>query len=152
MPIRGCAEIFMLLVEEEIEPMPIYEYACLDCRKRVNIFFRTFGDADKGGAICPLCSGTNLHRLVSRVAVMKSEESRMEDLADPSLLSGLESEDPRALANFMRRMSDETGEPLDAEMTEVLGRLDAGESPETIEQSLPELADDSGGGMDDLGI
>jgi len=77
----------------------------------------------------------------------------MENLADPSLLSGLDSEDPRALANFMRRMSDETGEPLDAEMTEVLNRLDAGESPEAIEQSLPDMADTSGGsGGDDLGI
>ncbi|MCB0185157.1 MAG: zinc ribbon domain-containing protein [Caldilineaceae bacterium] len=133
--------------------MPIYEYVCLDCRKRVNVFFRTFSDSGTGEAHCPTCSGTKLHRLVSRVAVMKSEESRMENLADPSLLSGLESEDPRALANFMRRMSDETGEPLDAEMTEVLNRLDAGESPEAIEQSLPDMADTSGGsGGDDLGI
>lgn len=133
--------------------MPIYEYVCFDCRKRVSVFFRTFSDASKGNAVCPDCSGTKLRRLVSRVAVMKSEESRMDDLADPSLLSGLESEDPRALANFMRRMSDETGEPLDAEMTEVLDRLDAGESPEAIEQSLPDLGGADGGGVpDDLGI
>jgi Flp pilus assembly protein TadB len=75
----------------------------------------------------------------------------MENLADPSLMAGLESEDPRALASFMRRMSDETGEPMDAEMTEVLDRLEAGESPEAIEQSMPEIAADSGG-VDDLGI
>jgi putative FmdB family regulatory protein len=136
--------------------MPIYEYVCLTCRKRVNVFFRTFSAANGGNAICPNCAGTNLHRLVSRVAVMKSEESRMEGLADPSLMAGLESEDPRALASFMRRMSDETGEPLDGEMTEVLHRLEAGESPEAIEQSLPDLGNDSGGGsgdsFGDLGI
>ena len=25
--------------------MPIYEYSCLDCRKRVNIFFRSMAEA-----------------------------------------------------------------------------------------------------------
>ncbi len=132
--------------------MPIYEYACLDCRKRVNVFFRTFAEASDEAARCPICDGDNLRRLVSRVAVTRSEDSRLDDLADDSsLLSGLESEDPRALAHFMRKMSDEMGEPLDAEMTEMVGRLESGESPDDIEQSMPELADtDVGvGGLDD---
>ena len=131
--------------------MPIYEYICLNCRKRVNVFFRTFSAAEGGNATCPICAGTNLHRLVSRVAVMKSEERRMEDLADPTLMAGLEGEDPRALANFMRRMSDETGEPMDGEMSEVLNRLEAGESPEAVEQSMPDLGGDSVGDGDSFG-
>ena len=65
------------------------------------------------------------------------------------MMAGLENEDPRALANFMRRMSNEMGEPLDAEMTEMIDRLEAGESPESIEQSMPELADSAG--MDSMG-
>ena len=125
--------------------MPIYEYACLDCRKRVSVFFRTFSDAERGDAHCPLCDGTRLHRLVSRVAVLKSEESRLDDLADPSLMSGLDDEDPRALAGFMRRMSEETGEPLDAEMTEMVERLESGESPDAIEASMPDLGGDDAG-------
>lgn len=132
--------------------MPIYEYICRDCRKRVNLFFRTFAAATNEAAVCPECQGSNLHRLVSRVAVMKSEESRMESLADPSLMAGLESEDPRALASFMRRMSDETGEPLDGEMNEVMNRLEAGESPDVIEQSLPETPDSTASGNDLMDI
>jgi len=128
--------------------MPIYEYYCGVCRKRVSVFFRTMSSASDANAVCPQCSGQHLRRLVSRVAVLKSEESRMDALADPSLMAGLENEDPRALAHMMRKMSDEMGEPLDGEMTEVLGRLESGESPEAIEQSMPELAAsaDSGGG------
>ena len=128
--------------------MPIYEYYCGVCRKRVSVFFRTMSSASDANAVCPQCSGQQLRRLVSRVAVLKSEESRMDALADPSLMAGLENEDPRALAHMMRKMSDEMGEPLDGEMTEVLGRLESGESPEAIEQSMPELAAsaDSGGG------
>lgn len=126
--------------------MPIYEYFCLDCRKRVSVFFRTMSAASTAEPQCPRCAGFRLHRLVSRVAVMKSEESRLEDMADPSMMAGLENEDPRALASFMRRMSNEMGEPIDAEMTEMIDRLEAGESPESIEQSMPELAADSGMG------
>ncbi|MEM7130950.1 MAG: zinc ribbon domain-containing protein [Chloroflexota bacterium] len=122
--------------------MPIYEYACLDCRKRVNVFFRTISVASDDAARCPECEGNRLRRLASRVRMLRSDDSRMDDLADdPSMLSGLENEDPRALASFMRRMSDEMGEPMDAEMSEVIDRLETGESPESIESSMPELSD-----------
>ena len=127
--------------------MPIYEYACLDCRKRVSVFFRTMSEASDDAAVCPTCGGKHLRRLVSRVAVLKSEESRMDSLADPSLMSGLESEDPRALASFMRKMSGEMGEPMDAEMSEVVNRLEAGEDPGSIEQSMPDLGGGDNGGL-----
>jgi len=120
--------------------MPIYEYYCYDCKQRVSVFFRTISAASDEAAVCPTCEGKRLHRLVSKVRMLRSEESRMESLADPSLMSGLESEDPRALAGFMRKMSDEMGEPLDAAMTEVMDRLESGESPESIESSMPDLA------------
>lgn len=134
--------------------MPIYEYYCADCRRRVSVFFRTFSEASDAAARCPRCEGGHLRRLVSRVAVLKSEESRLDDMADPSFMAGLEQEDPRALAGFMRKMSDEMGEPLDAEMSEMVERLERGESPEEIEKSMPELsaAPDGMGGGDDFGM
>jgi len=135
--------------------MPIYEYYCYDCTKRVSVFFRTISQASDDAATCPTCSGRRLRRLVSKVRMLRSEESRMESMADDaSLMSGLESEDPRALAGFMRRMSEEMGEPLDPEMSEVMNRLEAGEDPEAIEKSMPDLAGDGGGmmgGMPGLG-
>lgn len=121
--------------------MPIYEYYCHNCRKRVSVFFRTISSASDANARCPHCDGVQLRRLVSKVAVLRSEESRLDSLADDSMLPGLENEDPRALAGFMRRMSDEMGEPMDAEMNEVVERLERGEDPETIEQSMPDLGE-----------
>lgn len=134
--------------------MPIYEYYCADCRRRVSVFFRTFSEASDAAARCPRCEGSRLRRLMSRVAVLKSEESRLDAMADPSFMAGLENEDPRALAGFMRKMSDEMGEPLDAEMSEMVERLERGESPEEIEKSMPELSatPDSMGGGDDFGM
>ena len=133
--------------------MPIYEYLCLDCRKRVSVFFRTFSEASDDAARCPRCEGAHLRRLVSRVAVLKSEDARLDDMADPSFMAGLENEDPRALAGFMRKMSDEMGEPLDAEMSEMVDRLERGESPEEIEKTMPDLGGDAGigGGMAGMG-
>lgn len=126
--------------------MPIYEYYCYDCKKRVSVFFRTISEASDEAALCPTCEGKRLKRLVSKVRMLRSEESRLESLADPSMMAGLEGEDPKALASFMRRMSSEMGEPLDPEMTEVMDRLESGESPDAIEASMPDLA---GGAMDD---
>lgn len=124
--------------------MPIYEYFCLECRQRVSVFFRSMRATETETARCPHCESEQLHRLVSRVRVLRSEESRLEDLADSSLMAGLEQEDPQALASFMRRVSDETGEPMDAEMNEMVDRLAAGETPDAIEDSLPDLPTDTG--------
>ena len=123
--------------------MPIYEYGCYDCRKRVNVFFRSFSDAETKSASCPRCQGTNLKRLVSRVAVIRSEGRRLENLADPGNLAGLDEDDPKSMARWMRKMGQEMGEDLGSEFDEVVDRLESGEDPESIEQSMPNLDGDA---------
>ena len=130
--------------------MPIYEYHCKDCQRRVSILWRSFSEASDGEATCPRCGGTNLTRLVSRVRVIRSEESRLDDLSDPSFLSDFDEDDPRSMGRMMRRMADEVGEELGPEFDEVVGRLESGESPEQIEKDMPDLGDS--GGIDGLGI
>ncbi|MEZ4769164.1 MAG: hypothetical protein R2844_12160 [Caldilineales bacterium] len=71
----------------------------------------------------------------------------MDDMADPSAFGDLDENDPRSIGRWMRRMSEETGEPVDGEFSEVIDRLEAGESPESIEQSMPDLG---GAAMGDL--
>jgi putative FmdB family regulatory protein len=129
--------------------MPIYEYRCHDCRRRVSVFFRSFSEIEDEPA-CPRCGGTNLVRLISRVAVVRSEDSRMDDLTDPSMMAGLDEDDPKSIARWMRKMSAETGEDMPPEFDEVIDRLESGQSPEEIEESMPDLAGDLGGGMDDM--
>ncbi len=70
------------------------------------------------------------------------EESRLDDMADPASFGDLDENDPRAMARWMRRMSAEMGEDLGDDFGEVVDRLEAGESPESIEESMP----DSGAG------
>ena len=133
--------------------MPIYEYYCMDCRQRVNLFFRTITAATEAEPSCPQCSGQRLHRLVSRVAVLRSEESRLEALADPAMFSALDEEDPKALGRMMRQLSNEMGEDMDdPEFHEVIDRLESGQPPEEIEKAMPDLPGETTGGTDDLGF
>jgi putative FmdB family regulatory protein len=128
--------------------MPIYEYSCHDCGRRVSLLWRTFADSESRQAVCPRCGGTHLTRLISRVAVVRSEDSRMDDLTDPSGVPDIDENDPKSLARFMRKMANETGEDLGPEFDEVVGRLEAGEDPESIESSMPDL----GGAGEDFGV
>ncbi len=135
--------------------MPIYEYRCTDCKRRVSILFRSF--AATTDPRCPNCGGEHLSRLVSRVSALKSEESRMEALADPSSFGDVDENDPKSMARFMRKMGDQVGgEDLGPEFGEMVDRLESGESPEDIEKSMPGLAGEGGGlgggGMDAGGM
>jgi putative FmdB family regulatory protein len=129
--------------------MPIYEYRCQDCRRRVSLFFRSFSDI-QDEPTCPRCGGVHLTRLISRVSVVRSEDSRLDDMADPSMLDGLDEDDPKSMARWMRKMSAEVGEDMPPEFDEVIDRLESGQSPEEIEDAMPDLAGDMGGGMDDI--
>ena len=66
------------------------------------------------------------------------------DLSDAEL-AGLE-KDPRAMGRFMRNMAAQTGEPMPADMDEVVRRLESGEDPEQIEEGLGGLPGDEQGG------
>jgi putative FmdB family regulatory protein len=125
--------------------MPIYEYQCTNCGQKARKFWRTFSAVDDSTLQCPRCAEFKFQRLVSRVAVLRSEESHLEDLADPGSLAGLDEEDPRSLGRWLRKMSREMGEEMPAEFDEVIDRLEAGQSPEEIEESMPGLAEDMGG-------
>ena len=116
--------------------MPIYEYGCYDCRKRVNVFFRSFAEVEAKEPVCPRCGGTNLHRLVSQVGIVHSGEGHPENVADSSYFPDSENNDPRALADVMRKARRKLGDMGD-EFNEVADRLEAGEAPESIDRDFP---------------
>ncbi|MEJ5201528.1 MAG: FmdB family zinc ribbon protein [Anaerolineales bacterium] len=124
--------------------MPTYEYRCLVCNRRFDIFM-TYSEYGTKPVSCTHCGSTNVQRLISRVRFARSEEGLLEDLDSPDALAGLE-ENPRELGRVMRKLSKEAGEDLGPEFDEVIGRLEAGQSPEEIEREIPELG---GSGLDD---
>jgi hypothetical protein len=116
----------------------------------LTLFFKSYEAYDQAEPTCTHCESSNLAEIIGRVAVAKSEDARMDALADPSSMAGLDENDPKSLGRWMRKMSSEMGEDLGPEFDEVVGRLESGEDPEAIEQSMPDL-DASMGGMGDMG-
>lgn len=132
--------------------MPIYDYICLHCKRRFEIFM-TYSEYGKRSVTCTHCGSSSVRRRPPRVRVAKSEDSRIESLADdfsdPSALATLE-QDPPSLGRLMRKMGRELGEDLPPEFDEVVDRLEKGESPEEIEKSMPELGAEGSSDSDSL--
>ncbi len=74
---------------------------------------------------------------MSRFAMPKSEDARLESLSDPSSLSGLDENDPKSVARWMRKMGREMGDDLGGE---------------DVDQMIDEMEQGGGedGGEDDL--
>jgi putative FmdB family regulatory protein len=127
--------------------MPIYEYRCLDCGRYQSVLVRTY--ADPTGLTCPRCHGAKLSKLVSRFAVLHSDESRLEQLADPSALGDLDEDDPKSVARWARKMGEQVGEDLGDEFHEMVDQLESGEMPD--EAGVGPGGDGLGGdGLDSL--
>jgi len=107
--------------------VPIYEFRCNSCRRRTSLFTRSISVAVSGA--CQHCGSGDLSRLFSRVAVLRSEGD-VDSGLDESSLSGVDENDPRSVARWVRKISRQMGEPLEGEMESELERMEAGEMPE----------------------
>ncbi len=105
--------------------MPIYEYRCQDCHRAVSVWVRRMGqEADR----CPRCGSERLTRLVSRFALARSDESRLESVADDAALAGVDENDPKSVARFMKRMGQELGEDAGPEIDQAIEEMEHGGS------------------------
>ncbi len=122
------------------EDVPLYEYRCTACKKRVTVL--TLRASEEAHPTCDRCGSTALSRLMSRFAMVRSEDARLESLADPSQLGDLDESDPKSVGRWMKRMGRELGDEL--------GGDELGEMVDDIENAADhehgEAGDDDGGG------
>ena len=90
--------------------MPIYEYRCGACG-RVSSFL-LLRISEEVDPFCKACGSRDVSRIISRVAVLKTEEQRMERLLDPSRFSDLDENDPASIERAMKRMGRELGDEM----------------------------------------
>ena len=121
--------------------MPIYEYRCADCKRRVSHFYQTFSSAAAASPVCTHCGSAKLSRLVSRVFQLKSEDSQLDDLADPSSFGDLDESDPKSVARWARKLGQQMCEDLGDDWGDMVDRLEAGE----------DLHEDADGDLEGLG-
>lgn len=126
--------------------LPVYDYRCKVCKHHFTLTYKSVAAYTAATPQCPKCDSRDLERIISGVRVMRSEDSRVDALEDMATIDSLADADPRELGRMMRRMSEEVGEDLGAEMNEVVGRLEAGESPDSIEESMGDALDSLPGG------
>jgi len=61
-----------------------------------------------------------MSRVLSRVRVIRSEESRMESLADPTMWGGLDEKDPKSMGKWMKKMGKEMGEDMGEDVDQMV--------------------------------
>lgn len=121
--------------------MPIYEFRCRSCGGKTTALVLVRARVDE--VRCKRCGSEALERLWSRFATPKSEEARLESLADPAALGDIDENDPASMARWMKRMGKEMGEDMGDDFDQA------------IEEEMSRSGDDEGesgsaGGGDDL--
>ena len=136
--------------------MPIYEFYCPDCHTVFSFFSAGVNTAARPD--CPQCGRKELARRPSRFATVKAggandaeadaddpfagvDEARMERAME-ALGAEFEGMDenaepsPQEMSRMLRRFSEITGLEAGPKLKEMLARLERGDDPETLEDSL----------------
>ena len=132
--------------------MPIYEFFCPDCNTIFNFFSRRI-NTDKHPD-CPRCGKEKIQKMMSTFATIGKateendplagmDEAKMEKAFEGLMreAENMNEDDPRQMANLMRKFSDRTGLSLGDQMEEALSRLEAGEDPDQVESEMGDLLD-----------
>jgi len=114
--------------------MPIYEYQCDACGK-VSEFLLIRTD-EKFTPQCKRCNSKKMSRVLSRVRVIRSEESRMESLADPSKWGGINENDPKSMTRWMKKMGKELGEDMGEDVNQMVDEAMEEENASNPEEGL----------------
>ena len=128
--------------------MPIYEFYCSDCHRIFNFFSKSVNTTKI--PLCPTCNVRELEKMVSLFAPLSGAREGAaggDDNIDAGKLEKamallaqegekIKEDDPRQAARFMEKLTEATGVRLNPKMEELLGRMEAGESPETLETEM----------------
>ena len=153
--------------------MPIYEFACPDCRRIFSFLSKRL--KPEGLPTCPRCGNKKLTKQISSFAMLsggtKAESEPGEgsgepgggpDIDDPRMMRAmselerdmehLDENNPRHMAHMMKKMKDLMPPgSIPKEMDVAIKRLEAGEDPEKIEEDMGDVFGDMMGGDDEGG-
>ena len=96
--------------------MPIYEFRCVTCRHRVEVFTRSVNQPYE--AVCDVCGSADLRRLMPRVAVHRTEADRLAELDTSKMPSDDYFRDSRNIGLYAKKRMAELG------MTDLMPQID----------------------------
>jgi putative FmdB family regulatory protein len=140
--------------------MPIYEFACPNCRVIFNFLSKRI-NPDRS-PVCPKCGNKRMEKQLSAFAMPRGAkepasggeaegaDAEMPDMDDPRVMRAMselerdmehmDENNPRHMAHMMRKMKDMMPPgtvPKDLDIA--IKRLEAGEDPEKIEADMGDL-------------
>ena len=144
--------------------MPIYEFACPNCRKIFSFLSKRM-NPDRLPS-CPKCQNRKMVKQVSAFAMPRgifeppgpdsgtgSDEPAMPDMDDPKIarvmsemerdMAHMDENNPKHMAHMMRKMKDLMPPgAMPKEMDVAIKRLESGEDPEKIEEDMGDVLGD----------
>jgi hypothetical protein len=144
--------------------MPIYEYYSPDTNRIYSFYAKTLAQ----GRLIPRCPDSPKARMVKLISSFAVTGRRKEEpAAGPASgageggpddarmeaamasmekeFSGLDENDPKAMARMMRRMAELTGEKMDGPLEEAMRKLEEGADPDSLEEELGDQFPEEGG-------
>jgi putative FmdB family regulatory protein len=111
--------------------MPIYEFTCQKCHRRMSFLVR-----DVSAPFVPKCSSCgnpNLSRVVSGFAYHKSLKTVWEESGDPSMHSGDDYyRDPRNIGRWAEKKFQDMGQEMPSQIQEKIQAAREGVLPEPL--------------------
>ena len=111
--------------------MPIYEYICGNCRKKVSVLLRNPSAA--GEPVCPACGGGGLTRVISSFAIHRSIQTIHEESGTPGgALSPDYYKDPRNIGRGLEKRLKDYNLEMPPEVGRTIAEAREGKLPDSI--------------------
>ena len=116
--------------------MPIYEFQCNNCRRKLSVFVKSITSSIE--TVCPYCNSKDLVRLVSSFGISKTiksvHEQTGEDERSPDYYK-----DPRNIGRWTERKFKEMGMEMPSQIREMIDAAREGEMPGPVKELQPGL-------------
>ena len=111
--------------------MPIYEYICANCRKKVSLFNRRYQES--ASPDCPQCGKPSLTRIFSSFAVHKSISTIHEESGEPGSRPGPDYyKDPRNIGRHLEKKFSEMNIEMPSEIQNSIKAAREGALPDSL--------------------
>jgi putative FmdB family regulatory protein len=108
--------------------VPIYEFRCDDCGRVSSVFVRSASSEVQ--AACEHCGSRALHRVMSKVARLKTDRDVLDEHGDGSGPEGVR--DPRQIGRWVEKRFQEYGMEVPAETRDAIARAREGDLPDAV--------------------
>ena len=111
--------------------MPIYEYRCSQCGRTTSVFLRSIGAT--ANPVCESCGGTELSRIISRVAYHRSMQDKW-DASGPPQMNPTDDyyKDPSNIGRWAEKRLGDMGVEMPEQAREMIDAAREGEMPPAI--------------------